>query len=329
MKFLIERLKTASLKKYKDTVISCSKKSNKGKLYIYFDIIRCFLLYRAGYVDYEIFGFYNLTHKQRKTILTRGKNNDLVRASNPKEYWNIMDDKFLFNETFKKYVKRDYMKLDQNNYLEFCEFIKEKDEIFVKPIDATGGKGADKIILKDYNSKDLYNKLIENNQLLIEDVAKQHEGMSKLHPNSVNTVRIVTLKNKYNVVSIIAAVVRMGTGNNVVDNFHSHGIYSPIDINTGKISGAAYGRDGIYYDLHPTTNVKLLDYQLPLWEEVRKLAYEVANVVPELNYVGWDICIGNDGPSLIEGNPYPGYDLYRRLDNYGILPIINEALNKK
>ena len=329
MKYLLKALKGASFKRLKDTIDSCHKKCKKTKIGIFFDMIRCLVLYKAGYVDYELFSFYDLSRKQRKTIITRGKNNDFVKLLNSnKEYWKYIENKNLFNKKFKKYLNREFLKLDSNNYKEFEKFLKDKEYIFVKPIDATGGKDVEKIKVSDYETKKLYNKLINNKQTLIEEVAKQHKDVSKLHPSSVNTIRVVTIRNKYGVTSLVAAVIRIGTGGRVVDNFHSHGIYAPIDKETGVINGNAYGRDWKYHKKHPTTGITFIGYQLPFWEEVKKLALSAHEEIPELGFIGWDICIGEKRPSLIEGNVYPGYDLYRREDGYGYLPVFKEALRK-
>ena len=42
-------------------------------------MIGCFFKYQAGYADYIFFEMYNLSKKERKTILTRGKNNSYVK----------------------------------------------------------------------------------------------------------------------------------------------------------------------------------------------------------------------------------------------------------
>ena len=329
MKYMFKSLFHSSLKRMWSTVVSCSKKSNKPKLVIFFDMVYCVLKYEAGYVDYEMFEFYNLNKEQRKTILTRGKNNKIVKELNNQDYVYIMENKEIFNKTYKKYLNRDYLVLTNDNYNEFEKFVKNKEYIFVKPIEATGGKGAEKIKIEKGQTKELYEKLLSQKQNLIEEIAVQHEDISKLHPASINTIRIVTLRNKFGVTSIVASVIRMGTGNNVVDNFHSKGIYSPVDIETGKIIGNGYDRTWTYHKVHPTTKIKLIGYKLPLWEETKALVLEAAEVTKQIGLVGWDICIGKEKPSIIEANPYPGYDLYKREDNYGALPVFEKALNKQ
>ena len=332
MKYMMKMFSKIDFKKFISIVNEASKKSNKSKILIFFDMIYCFLKYQAGYSDYIFFEMYNLNRKDRKTILTRGKNNTYIKKLNPKEYWNIIDDKGLFNEKFKKYLNRDYILINENNYNDFETFIKNKKEIIVKPLDATCGVGVEKIIISKENHKKLFNKLIENKQFLVEEVAKQHKDMSALHPSSINTIRVVTIHNKYDVTSVVAAVCRIGTEGRVVDNFHNGGICAPLDIKTGIINDKAVSKSGKFYTTHPTTNIKLIGYQIPNWNEVIKLVKEASMEIPELGLIGWDVCIGPDKPCLIEANQYPAYDLYKMIkipNSVGIIPVFEEALNKR
>ena len=72
------------------------ERSGKNRIFIFFDMIICGFKYEAGYMDYMLFEMYNLNGKQRKTIMTRGKNNRLIKKYNDftfKDYF-LMKDKF-------------------------------------------------------------------------------------------------------------------------------------------------------------------------------------------------------------------------------------------
>lgn len=43
-----------------ETAKRISKKTNKNSVIIFLDILYCGIRYMAGYVDYEVFEFYNL-----------------------------------------------------------------------------------------------------------------------------------------------------------------------------------------------------------------------------------------------------------------------------
>ena len=57
-----------------------------------------------------------------------------------------------------------------------------------------------------------------------------------------------------------------------------------------------------------------------------------SKVVKEMRYIGWDVCFSNKGPILVEGNEYPGHDIYQlpehTHDHYGIWPKFTKAFKK-
>ena len=47
-----------------------------------------------------------------------------------------------------------------------------------------------------------------------------------------------------------------------------------------------------------------------------------------MRYIGWDVCIMPDGPAIVEGNNYAGYDFSQlpehRPDKIGDLPFFQQ-----
>ena len=135
------------------------KKINKNYIVILIDMIKCGLKYQAGYYDYQEFEFYNLNKEERKTYLTRGKNNEIVKRFNDKTSFHKFENKVEFNKIFNKYLKRNWMVLENNNYNEFEKFLKENKAIIVKPIDDEGGHGVEKFVYDtSTDCKQIYNK---------------------------------------------------------------------------------------------------------------------------------------------------------------------------
>lgn len=305
IKYIFLRLKDMNYDAMLKTVSKVHNKTKRPKIIIIFDMIYCALFYQAGYNDYYSFGMYNLTKKERKTILTRGKNNTYVRILNPKEYWHIFDNKDEFNKKFNKYLKRDWLFLEEATYDEFIKFIKNKNEIIAKPRNDSGGHGIEKIKIKDYDSHELYEYLQNKKLTILEEVIKQHKELSKVYPESVNTLRIITiLKDKK--VNFVTAFLRIGN-NSFVDNTCSGGMLTMIDLETGKTKYPACDANLTIYDVHPKTKIKLQNIQIPYFLDAKKLVAELAMIEPNLKYIAWDIAIGESGPVLVEGNPYPGY----------------------
>ena len=326
-KYLIKRILKMNYKQFFDTIDTVYAKTNKNKLAIFIDIINCGIKYQAGYIDYNLFEMYNLTKEERKTIITRGINNEILKKYNDQTKAYIFEDKALFNKLYDKYLNREWIYL-KDNLEEFKEYLKNKKEIIVKPLSLSCGKGVEKIKVSDYEPEELYNHLIKTERFLVEDVAKQNKEISKIYPESVNTVRIVTLNKK-----VVAAFIRFGNLGNVVDNFNHYGMVTTINIETGIVEYPAIDKKKNIYEIHPYTNEKIIGLKIPMWDKVKELCIEACSVTPEIGYIGWDVCVGEKEPCLIEGNDFPGHDLYQlpihRKDSIGLLPIFKKAMEEK
>ena len=325
--YLIKRVKNMNFDKMFQTIDLVNKKTNKSKISIFFDIINCGIKYQAGYVDYNLYEMYKMNKDERKTVVTRGINNEIIKKYNDMTYAYKFEDKALFNNLFNKYLNREWIYIKESSIEDFKKDLKGKKEVIVKPLSLSCGKGVEKIVVKDHNPEELYNHLMQTDQTLVEDVAIQNKVLSDLYPHSVNTLRIVTL-NKV----VVAALLRIGNKGNVVDNFNHDGMVTTVDIKTGEIKYPAIDKVGNVYEVHPETNVKIVGIKIPMWNEVKKLCIEACDIVPELGYVGWDVCLGEEKPFLIEGNDFPGHDLYQlpvhRKDNYGLLPEFEKAMKE-
>lgn len=294
-------LKNLNVDRMFKVVNDINKKTNIDKNYLLMDMIICSNKYGTGYHDYQEFEFYNLNKLERKTYLTRVKNNAIVRKFNNKEYFKYFDNKYEFNKIFDKFLKREWMILD-NNYEEFVKFCSNKKEIIVKPIDGCGGVGVELIKIDKRKLKTTYNKLIKNNQILIEEKIIQNKSLSKLNKSSVNTLRIVTFYDGKHT-HILNSVLKIGNGG-VTDNFSSGSMYTFVE--KGKIIVPAIDNKDNVFEVHPISKVKIVGYKIPNYDKAIELVDICAKIIKEVKYVGWDVAILEDDVCLIEGNCYPG-----------------------
>ncbi len=88
-KYLMRVLGGASFQKMGKAINTVHEKSGKSKFTTFFDMLGCSLRYGAGYNDYIIFEFYKMNGKQRKTYMTRMKNNRLITTMNDPQYTRI------------------------------------------------------------------------------------------------------------------------------------------------------------------------------------------------------------------------------------------------
>ena len=313
-----------------DAAKQVSKKTGKSYFKVLFDIIHCGLKYQAGYHDYIEFEFYLLSKEERKTYLTRGINNEIVKKYNNKDFFDKFNDKIEFNRRFEKYLKRDWIYLREVKGETFAEFLKGKKAVIIKPIDGEGGVGIEKInINRNTDGKKLYRNFRKTGQVLVEEFVRQHPDMNLLYKNSVNTIRMFTFIENGKV-TYLQGVLKVGNGG-VVDNFSSGGMYTFVNQN-GKVIAPAIDKEDNIYKVHPKTKTKFVGFKVPMFKEAIKLVKEAAKEIPEVAYVGWDVAISEDGPVLIEGNCFPGvFQLRPSLakEKVGILPKYQKVMNIK
>lgn len=299
------------------------KETKANRLIILIDMIWCELRYNIGYSDYHVFGFAKIHGAKRKDYMISAHNQKLTRELNDREYYHMLNDKAEFNEIFQKYLGRRYIMLNKTDSTGFKEFCNGLNSIFVKPIGECGGKGIRRIELDsstDYEK--LYNELVNDKAFLVEEPIKQNAEMNRLFPHSVNTIRMVTIVNKDGA-QLVYALLRMGNGNNCMDNISAGGMYTPVNTD-GKLFKPAYcDKTGSYYDSHPVTGTKFDGFEIPYYKEAVEMVKDAAMTLSDhLKYIGWDVCITENGPALIEGNNLPGYDMCQnyRHTGEGFLP---------
>ena len=326
--YYLERLFEVDYKKMFITIAKISKRSGEPYLFILFDVLICSIKYGGGYMDYFQFFFENLNSKQRSTYITRTVNNKYYRVLNNSSYYHYFNNKHEFLTTFSKYIKRDFLLLN-DNYAEFVSFVSKHKEFIAKPDSGLCGIGVELVDSSKYDLKTLYNKLLSNKQNLLEERIVQDKRMSILYPCAINTLRVVTI-NKNGKVSVPFVCLRIGTGGRNVDNFHAGGCFSPVN-EDGVVTKPAIDKENRIYKVQPDTNVSIVGFKVPMFLDVIKQCKEMALVIPEVGYIGWDMAISEKGVDVVEGNQLPGYDVYQSYphldkDLCGLKPRFDKAI---
>lgn len=316
---------SANYKRFFDNLKNVSKKENKNFLGLVLDTGNCVFRYGFGLTDYLNYKLYNKNSKERKQYVSTKTENKFYETVSPSAYKKRYTIKPDFLADFKDFTKRDFIVPKEDNYNEFLEFL-DKHEIFMsKPYDGLGGADVKKEYSKDIENKEEYFNNAIKNRIFLEELVKQHPDMNKLCKKSVNTMRIMTF-NDHGKSRIIWMGLRVGNGINSIDNFHAKGMAVNIDINTGKLVGNAIDKNLNEYEEHPFTHVKFDGFQIPCFEEAKKMVLEASLRSDKILVVGWDVAISDRGPVIIEGNRRPGFDIVQVLSG-GRMDIINDVLS--
>ena len=324
-------IKNASFEKLSYTVNAAHERSGKSKLAIFLDMCWCLARYGAGYYDYLIFRFYDLTPAQRKTYITRFISKKFNMYMNDLNYYDLFDNKDQFYELFKDYTDRTFLDLSKATAEDVAKFCEGKERIFCKPRNRTCGLGCMRLNVADFESAEaLFEYLKANDIYTIEDVIVNHPDVRKLYDNAVNSMRIITLLDDNKDVHILYIVQKIGLNGSVIDN---NCMFSPVDPETGKIKYPAHAGDtplGIIYEKHPNTGITIQGYQLPYVKEAIEMVKKAALVVPQIRYVGWDVAVTPNGPIIIEGNTYCAHDFWQlpphTPDKIGMIPTLQKLV---
>lgn len=277
--------------------------------------------YKCPPIDYNLFKFYNKTDKERELFLTSSLSYRLItkQINNVEDDVYKLDNKGMFNKSFKEFLGRDWLLVKDSTYDEFLQFCNKHKIFMVKAQDTCQGKGIEKINIDNVNNiRKLYLELIEKDAI-IEEYITQHHKMNQLCELSVNTIRVETILYN-NEIYIPGYVLRVGNGASV-DNFAAGGIICKVDDETGIIKNNGLNKKMDEFKVHPLSNIEFNGFKIPLWEDVKKLAIEASeiskNIAPGVKLIGWDIAITEDRPILIEANCFPDITMLQTLESKG------------
>ncbi|KWW31932.1 MAG: hypothetical protein AUK63_28 [bacterium P3] len=268
----------------------------------------CLLRYGASPVDYVRFEFYKKNHQERNRYLTIRRYRKLLKKFgfyNKTTYGKIAEYK-----TFANYIHRPWIVADKETETQFIiDFINKQGVVFAKPDHGDQGKGVMRIKADDSKTIEQLINDCRRRAYVVEGTIEQAPEIAAINPSSVNTVRAFTLLKHNGEVQILSIMLRVGRKGSHVDNWGSGGVAYDFDIETGICVG--YGRDkqNNPYIFHPDSNVRMVGFCLPNYDQLIKTIVGLAKLVPQARMVGWDIAITPIGYELVEMNCPGGHDI--------------------
>lgn len=182
------------------------------------------------------------------------------------------------------------------------DILSSASNITVKPSMASyGGKGVKFFNNPTKSELIKYFDNLEDENLIFQETVKQSQETAKLHPNSLNTVRIMTLILDGEVKVLPWSAFRMGIGKSKVDNASFGGIYCKIN-EDGTLSDFAYDALGKRFNKHPDGG-DFSSVKFDFMDKIKALVKEAAQRFPHFRLIGWDIAVTEDNePIIIEAN---------------------------
>lgn len=249
------------------------------------------------------------------------------RPTHPFNYICILRDKKLFSIVCDHYAipcikdlgMLDAADLTIRNFNDITEelfhLLDRERDIFCKPIDAECGEGifclgvrADgELTMNDLpSSKEQIEAFIraKRGPFYVQKRLLQHPEMNRIYPKSINTIRLVTIRNEHTgEIEFFHALLRIGAGGNVVDNWSQGGVCVGIS-KEGVLQGEAYYKPpfGLRTTHHPDTGIELEGFRIPHYREAVEMCLRFHSKLDVISSIGWDIAITPEGPCLVEAN---------------------------
>lgn len=270
--------------------------------------------------------YYNVTGKKDVRIIPtsvlRGgaKGGYLINYFNDRGMVNAYSDKSLYDNLFKEfnrahnvvkrvrqqYMDRDGVAIHRNEVME--RLLTDREEYIIKKSDTDDGKSIAKLKVKN-NELYLKDRVVTletleqeyGSNFLVQRVIQQHETMARLHPSSVNTLRMVTLRLN-GTIHYLYTFTRFGVNNDVKDNAGSGGLVVGVKDNGEFMKYGIYKNQKV--EQHPTTkeNIELLG-KVPNFDLCKEKVISMHEKIIHHDFVSWDIAVEQDGtPIFIEVN---------------------------
>jgi hypothetical protein len=296
-----------------------------------------FWAYRHGFLSYRL-QQYDIAKKNHKQFISDFEYKWLRHINNKYRVW--LEDKITIKyilSQFNEYLPAYYFYISYRNgsnkiikmqdcpedmsatYDSIFKLVEIKGELALKRDKGSHGDGFFRLSYKDNKyylnlhetTKQHVIEILSSreHQYLITEYIQMHTQLKKIYGGAVNTIRLIVFKMDGINPVIGNAYMRIGSkSTGVIDNMQAGGMYAQIDINTGRYFGAKIinGHNIISCEYHPDTKVKI-EGNLPNWQNIKKIILKISRNLKQLEYLGFDIAITENGIKIIEINRFVDY----------------------
>lgn len=274
---------------------------------------------------------YELDRKKRKDYLSEF---DWYRSRYIDEPYDYMlNNKVIATEVFGQYIRMPKIYLIKSKGIVFdydnnilntdqaLEYIQGKGDVVLKPFSKGQGNGVHRITFDadgfaldgtPTGKEPIRKKLDRWENWYLTETIVQHPYAAALYDQTVNTIRIITLRAPQDgKIKVFFAVQRVGTSHTLpVDNASQGGLVCKVDLSSGRLSQARSLHEQTVYERHPDSGVRFEDVVIPDWQGMKDEILALANRFPYLSFVAWDVVKLPDGKNcVIEANASSGVNI--------------------
>lgn len=324
--------------------------NNRSKSYVFILVqLVVYLFIKGG--RFKAFFLFRLHEKRNhlKDFITEKEYRKLNAIIAPPYYRCILEDKILFFR-YMNGLKKDQILPENLGYAtrefffslngeENCQL----EKLLENPLDSfvkshCGCCGQDifklrtdqgKIYINDIESCVSEVKHLIREKSVIQKKIIQHPEISRIHENSVNTMRVVTCYDPHNV-SVYISMLRVGRSGNFVDNTAAGNLIVGIDQDTGRLQKYAFSMTRLkdmYLTQHPDSGFVFEGHNIPFFREAVDTCRDLHRYFDMFLLLGWDVAFTPTGIIILECNNISDLNAYQAV-NGGMRARLLEDLNR-
>ena len=281
--------------------------------------------WRYGFVTKENFYFdlFHKRHSEKAEYMSNMNKLNYTRHLNAKEAEYLLADKYETYKILGEYYGRELIRMSyESGHYQFRDFIQRHSEFVVKPVGLATSIGVKKctaeeydgdadialrVLLKETEEIQSHYRWARGKGIIVEELINQGEALACLHPASVNSIRITTVRTDDGI-HFFYPVIRIGLGGNFLCSRSSGSIVAGINAKTGVVETDGFTDRNEHYICHPDTGIRIKGFCVPKWDELSRLAEKLALKFEDLRYIGWDFAYTDaEKWIVIEGNENGGF----------------------
>ena len=245
---------------------------------------------QLGFQDYIDYDFAILSRDERATYMTHPVSNQLSQKFDHPDFRSIFQDKVEFDRVFDEHLHREWMVVEHGNGCAGAgvraparprhgkEPVGDRAPACIattRPRSPTGTGSAPVCSQGASCSSKRSSSSIPTSPAVC--------------PGTVNTTRVTAFFDGERT-HILAMAQKFGRGA-VSDQMTFGGFYTMLDEDGARRRCRLRLARRTCTRCTPTPGFRIADFQLPMMDEVRAFIDRVARVVPQVQYVGWDIVV--------------------------------------
>ena len=297
------------------------------------DMVYCLHRFGISFQDYCIYDFVNnKDFDYRNSFVSDKLRYHYCDLLNSKEVYQIMTDKYACYQKFEKFFIRKVVGcFTDKDVKEFLDFVTAHSLFIYKPLEEHSGHGVEIFDSQKINPNKFFREKLACGSFVVEELIEQGKEVACMHPQSVNSCRVLTFTDGQKV-RVIGTTWRVGSGDAIKDNAGAGGMYAYINPKTGVVETDAINYYGKHYKHHPDSDIRFEGFQMPQWDEAMETVRQMATNIKGSTLIAWDMAFSTKGWVMVEANENGDWSIIQSNKKIGLkqqlLSYMDEYLRK-